>query len=71
MTIVNILGFLDHMVSAATIQLCHCSIKMISKLKGMAMFQRTLFTKMGGSEIWLMVHGLSSAAPGSGKVMAN
>lgn len=70
MTIVNILGFLDHVVSAATIQLCHCSIKMVSKLKGVAMLQNTLFTKMGGSEIWLVVHGLSSPAPDSEKVMA-
>ena len=34
------------------------------------MFQKSLFTKMGGSEIWLVAHGLSSAAPDSEKVMA-
>lgn len=71
MTIVNILGFLDDMVSAATIQLCYCSIKKVSKLKGMAMFQKTLFTKMGGSEIWLVVHGLSSPVPDSEKAVAD
>lgn len=43
---------------------------MVSKLKGMAMLQKTLFTKMGGSEIWLVVHGLLSPAPDSEKVMA-
>lgn len=71
MTIVNILGFLDRMVSAAAIQLCHCSIKKVSQLKGMAMFSKKLYLQK-----WVAVRFgswsiLSSPAPDSEKAVAD